>query len=139
MKKKNKKKNENILIYDISCKTTFMRSIPLRISFDKIDVFIKIYVRIRYLVLFCYLHDEICNNIKYLVREKSGITDTINYNFAKIRIDSYNSLPIEKILTFHSVIILIKSVVNENKNKYYYNIFLEKGSYKDNPIRNIFK
>ena len=69
-KKKKKKKNENILIYDISYKTTFMRSIPLRISFDKIDVFIKIYDRIRYLVLFCYLYDEICNNIKYLVREK---------------------------------------------------------------------
>ena len=27
--------------------------------------------------------------------------------------------------------ILIKSVVNKNKNEYYYNIFLEKGSYKD--------
>ena len=25
----------------------------------------------------------------------------------------------------------IKSVVNKNKNKYYYNIFSEKGSYKD--------
>ena len=34
-------------------------------------------------------------------------------------------------LTFHNVIILIKSVVNKNENKYYYNIFLEKGSYKD--------
>ena len=45
--------------------------------------------------------------------KKTGITDRINYNFAKIRIVSYNSLPIEKILTFH-VIILIKSVVNEN-------------------------
>ena len=33
--------------------------------------------------------------------------------------------------TFHNVIILIKSVVNKNENKYYYNIFLEKGSYKD--------
>ena len=61
---------------------------------------------------------------------KSGITDSINHNFGKIRIDSYNSLPIEKILTFHNVIILIKSVVNKNENKYYYNIFLEKGSYK---------
>ena len=28
-------------------------------------------------------------------------------------------------------IILIKSVVNKNKSKYYYNIFLEKDSYKD--------
>ena len=46
--------------------------------------------------------------------KKTGITDRINYNFAKIRIVSYNSLPIEKILTFHNVIILIKSVVNEN-------------------------
>ena len=34
-------------------------------------------------------------------------------------------------LTFHNVIILIKSVVNKNENKYYYNIFFEKSSYKD--------
>ena len=32
---------------------------------------------------------------------------------------------------FHNVIILIKSVVNENKNNYYCNLFLEKDSYKD--------
>ena len=38
---------------------------------------------------------------------------------------------IKNMLTFHNVIILIKSVVNKNENKYYYNIFLEKGSYKD--------
>ena len=57
--------------------------------------------------------------------------DSINHNFGKIRIDSSNSLPIEKILTFHNVIILIKSVVNKNKSKYYYKIFLEKVSYKD--------
>ena len=34
-------------------------------------------------------------------------------------------------LTFHNVITLIKSVVNKNKNEYYYSIFLEKGSYTD--------
>ena len=49
----------------------------------------------------------------------------------RIRIDSDNSLPIEKTLTFHNVIIFIKSVVNENKNNYFGNIFLEKGFYKD--------
>ena len=38
---------------------------------------------------------------------------------------------LKKILTFHNVIILIKSVVNKDKNNYYYNIFLEKGSYKN--------
>ena len=31
-------------------------------------------------------------------------------NFARIRIDSYNSVPMKKTLTFHNVIILIKSV-----------------------------
>ena len=34
-----------------------------------------------------------------ILSEKSGITDVISHNFARIRIDSYNSLPIEKILT----------------------------------------
>ena len=63
--------------------------------------------------------------------DKSGIASIINHNFARIKADSYNYLPIEKLLTFH-VITLIKSVVNQNEHNYYYNIFLEKGSYKDN-------
>ena len=57
--------------------------------------------------------------IKYLVSDKNGVTDSINHNFARIRIDSYNSLPIEKILTFHAII-LIRSVINKNKNDYNY-------------------
>ena len=77
------------------------------------------------------MFDKICNKINYLLSEKGGITDSINHNFGKSRIDSYDSLPIEKILTCHNVIILIKSVVNKNKNEYYYNILLGKGSYKD--------
>ena len=58
---------------------------------------------------------------------KSGITNSINQNFGWMKIGSYNSLPIKKILTFH-VIILINSVVNKNKKNYYYiYIYLEKG------------
>ena len=53
-------------------------------------------------------------------------------------IDSYHFLPIEKILPFRNVIILIKSVVNANKNEYHYNILLEKGSYKDKSITQYF-
>ena len=49
-----------------------------------------------------------------LISAKGGITYSINHNFARIRIESYNSLPIEKTLTFHNVIILITSVVNKN-------------------------
>ena len=99
---------------------------------DKIDGFIKFHNKIRYMVIFDYSYcGKFCGRIKYFVCEKSGITGSINHSFGKIRIDSYNCLPIEKILIFHNVIILIKSVVNEDKNNYYYNIFLEKVPYKD--------
>ena len=60
--------------------------------------------------------------IKFVIR--LNINHKINHNFGNIRIDSYNSLPIKKILASHNVIILIKSVVNKNKNKYYYNIII---------------
>ena len=77
----------------------------------------------------CLIKLVIRLNILYV---KSGITKWyINHNFGKIRIDSYNSLPIEKILSFHNVLILIKSAVDKKKSKYYYSIFLEKGLDKD--------
>ena len=53
------------------------------------------------------MFDKICDKIKYLISEKSGIADSILFY------------------------ILIKSIVNENKNNCYYNIFLEKGTCKD--------
>ena len=119
---------EIISVYDISCKIAMGPNL-MRIRFDKIDGFIRVRGdEFRYSVLFdCRLFDNIYDTID----KKSGITDSINHNFGKIRIDSYNPLPIEKILTFNNVIILIKSVVNKNKNEYCHNIFLEKGSYKD--------
>ena len=103
-----------------------------RFRFDKINGYIKIHDRIRYLVLFDYERfDKICDRIKYLISEKKGITDSNNQNSGRIRIELYNSLPIAKILTFHNIIIVIKSVLNKNKNEYYYIIFLEKVLYKD--------
>ena len=55
-----KEKNGNILIYNISHKT-FMGWKPLRIRFDKIDGFIKIYDGTKYLVLFNnhFKYDEV--------------------------------------------------------------------------------
>ena len=62
---------------------------PLRIRFDKIDGFIKIYDGVRYLVLFASeRHNKIYDRIRYLLSKKSGITDFISHNFPKIRIDS---------------------------------------------------
>ena len=115
-----------------------MSSKSLCIRFDIIDGFVKIYDGIGYLVTLGHSwFQKICDSIKYLINKKSNITDCVNHNFARIRVASYNSLPIEKILTFHNVIILIKSVVNKNNNNYYYHKFLEKGLYKDEF--NIFK
>ena len=47
-----------------------------------------------------------------------------------LKVDSYDYLLLEKPLTFHNVIIYIKSVFNKDKNNYKYNIFLEKGLYQ---------
>ena len=80
-------------------------------------------------MLFNYSYcDKICDRIKCLISEKSGITDSVNNNFARTRIDSHDSLTTEKTLTFHNVIILIQSVINKYTNHYFCNMFLEKGS-----------
>ena len=121
--KSDKDKEESILTYDISYKT-FMNVKALRIMFDEKDGLIKVDDGIRCLVLYVYKrYNATDDRIKYLISEKSGITDSINYNFARIRIDSYNSLPIEKIFSFHNVIIFIKSVASKNKYDNCYNIF----------------
>ena len=49
-----------------------------------------------------------------------------SYYYVKIKIGSYDSLPAEKTLTLHNVVILIQSVLNRDKNRYYYKILLEK-------------
>ena len=91
---------ENISVYDISYKTSKCPK-PLHIRFDKIDRFIEIHNKIRYLILSDYSYcDKICNKIKYLISEKSSITDSINHNFGKIRIDPNDSLPTEKNIGF---------------------------------------
>ena len=82
---------ENISVYNISYKTSASPKL-LRIRFDKTDGFIRVCGdEFKHLVLFDYgLFDEICDKIKYLISEKSGITDSINHNFGEIKIDSYN-------------------------------------------------
>ena len=76
---------------------------PLCIRFNNIDEFIKNYDGTRYLILFGgEKYDFIHNRIRYL-----------NIIMHKIKVVSFNSLPLEKTLTFHNVIILIKSVFNK--------------------------
>ena len=65
-----RKSHKNILIYDISNKT-LIASKPLRIRFDKIDGFIRIYDETRYITLFgSEKYDVIYNRIRYLISLK---------------------------------------------------------------------
>ena len=102
---------KNVLICDILHKN-FVGSQLLCIWFNKIHGFIQIYDGTRYLVLLGHnWYDEICDSIKYLISKNSGITDNCNHNFARIRIYSYNSLLVEKILTFYNFMILINQLL----------------------------
>ena len=57
----------------------------MRIRFDKIDGFIRADgSEFRHLLLFDYgLFHKIYDKIKYLISEKSGITDSTDHNFVK--------------------------------------------------------
>ena len=65
---------------------------PLCTRFDKIDGYIRVYDGARYLVLFgSEKHDLIYKRIRYLISVKCGITYNISHNYAKIKVDSYES------------------------------------------------
>ena len=92
---------------------------------------IRIYEGTRYLRLFgTEKYDAIYDRIRYYKSLKSSITYFLSHYFAKMKVDSYDSLPIEKTLTLYNVIIHIKSVLIKDKNNCYYKIYLEKCSYK---------
>ena len=72
----------------------------LRTKFEKIDEFLRISDGTRYLVLFgSGKYDSIYNGIRYLISVKHGIAYVISHNYAKIKVDSYDSLPLEKTMT----------------------------------------
>ena len=61
---------------------------------------------------------------------KRKISDVFNHKYTKIKINLVNGLPLEKTLNKHNVVILIKTVFNEDCNHYYRHVLLEKCSYK---------
>ena len=59
----------------------------LRIRYDEIDGFIRIYDGTRYLTLFGpEKYDVIYNRIRYLMSQKSGITYTFSHYIVKIKL-----------------------------------------------------
>ena len=97
------KSYENVSVYNVLYEK-FMDVISLRISFNKVNGMIKIYDGVRYLEvsnLYNEVHDRINCRIYNAIFDrincdKSDDKYSINHNFSRIRIDSYNSLSLEK-------------------------------------------
>ena len=54
--------------------------------------------------------DSLYNRIRYFISVKDSRTYIISHNYAKINVKSHDSLPLEKTMTFHDIVVLIKSV-----------------------------
>ena len=63
--------------------------------------------------------------IIYVMGVNGGATYINSHNYSRINVDSKDFLLLEKTITFHNVIILIR-----DKDNYHYNVFLEKYSYE---------
>ena len=105
--------------------------LDLCIRFDEVSGFIRVYDGIKNSVLLgSGKYHVIYNRIRYHMRQKVVSHRFFSHNYTKIKLDSYDFLLLEKTLTLHNVIIIIKSFLHEDKNPHYYNIFLEKCPYK---------
>ena len=83
------------MIYDFLYET-FIGAKPLRIGFNKIDGFIRIYDGTRYLLLFgSEKYDAIYKWIRYLISLYSTIEYLFSRYYAKIKVDSHDFLPKE--------------------------------------------
>ena len=69
---------------------------PLRIRLDKVNEFIEIYDRVYIFVPEKY--DAIYSKIRHLISEK--ITYVVSHNYAKIKVDSRDCLPLRKSIDF---------------------------------------
>ena len=77
----------------------------MHIRFDKIDGMIRIYEGTRDLTLFSTKkYDAVYDRIRYLISLESSIKYIFSLYFAKTKVDSYDSLAIEKIATLHNVV-----------------------------------
>ena len=102
---------------------------PLCILFNKVDGYIGKYDRTKYIPLFNSneKYNNFFDRIRYLIMLKSNISDVVSHKYTEIKINSIDDLSLEKAITMHNVIMLIKSVFYQNHDHYYYKVFLEKG------------
>ena len=102
---KDEKSYDNILLFNISYQNLIAK--PLHVRFNKTDGFSGIHDGTRYLVLYrSEKYDSIYSRIKHLLSVKSDINYVTSHNYVKIKVESYNSLPLEK-KKVHNVIYLL--------------------------------
>ena len=86
---------QNILIYDILYKTLIGVKY-LHIVLNNVDGFIRVSDETKYLVLFGFEnYDFIYGRNRYVIGLKSSIAYVFSYNYAKMKIDSDDDLPLE--------------------------------------------
>ena len=96
-------------------------------SINKMDLLEFMIELDRYLLLFGpEKYYVICDRTIYLIILESSFSYVISHNYERMKIDSYDSLILQKKIFLLYVKILIKSVFNTDKNYYYCNNFLKK-------------
>ena len=73
-------------------------------------------------------YTELWNKIKNLIKKINGQSSEYDEDFMKIKFDSDDNLPLNKILKRHNLTIVVRSV--QRDNKYYPQFFLGKFLYE---------
>ena len=139
-----KKSYKNIVIYYIGCNTTKnlryvkINSVnPLYLVINKINGYIEGSNGNRYLTLTITdknrdtfkKYTELCDKIKDLIRSITNTSGDYDKQYMKVKFNSDDNLPLNKILMLHSLIIVVRSIFQEDK-KYYTQVFLDEGLYE---------
>ena len=117
----NEKRYKNILVYKFDIKLWLLQNHYLSVSINQ--MYLLEFMTGLDIIRPWKKYDAIYNKIRYFIGQKIDITYVISHNYARVKTDSYDSLPLEKTLTLRNVIIFIRSVFDKDQNRYYYNIF----------------
>ena len=72
---------------------------------------------------------KLCNKIRNLIRSMTRNSDDYDEKYRKIKFNSDDELPLNKMIKIPSMIIVVRVVFHEN-NKYYPQVFLDECLYK---------
>ena len=74
-------------------------------------------------------YEELCGKIRDLIKSITKNSDDYDEKYRKIKFNSDDDLPLNKMIEISSMTIIVRVVFHEN-NKYYPQVFLDKCLYK---------